>query len=195
MDSLFTSFLIGYSFSVTVSTITLLIGAAYLKQLVSSRHPNNLLDEKLGENIEVAPHHEPSKFKPHDEKLEENDDSPMHMSFRHKSGLAVFVVGITVIIASNLIFSQGTHTSVTTRLVGIFISILSSFFGVLFHWVFAYYSKKNLYRIIEFLMCLYFFAALSITIICALIVDRSSYKHMSLVGWIYYAKNSIGWIV
>lgn len=152
MDSLFTSFLIGYSFSVTVSTITLLIGAAYLKQLVTSRNQAKI-EEKLDENIEAAAQDfEPSKFKPHDKKADEDSESPMHISFRQKTGLTIFMAGIIIIIGSNILFSEGTHSPVATRLVGIFISVLSSFFGVMFHWTFAYYAKKNLYRIIEFLM-------------------------------------------
>ena len=197
MDSLFTSFLIGYSFSVTVSTITLLIGAAYIKDIVSKHKNNNEeeIKENLNENIEEnSKHHEPSKFRPH-EAQEEINLEPHHISFNHKLGLGIFIVGVLVIIISNLISTEGSHSSASIRIAGIFISMLSSLFGALFYFVFAHYSKKSLYRIIEYLICMYFYAALTMTIIWALFVDRSSFKHMSLVGWIYYSNNSYGWIL
>lgn len=75
-----------------------------------------------------------------------------YSSYNDKMGVLLFTLGLLIIVLSGILASDDSNSSKSLILAGNAISFFSALFGIIFHWIFAYYSMKNINRIIEFLL-------------------------------------------
>lgn len=91
-----------------------------------------------------------SKFMPESDNTDKTNQIN-YSSYNDKMGVLTFTLGLLIILLSGILTSDGTSSPKALILAGNAISFFSALFGIIFHWIFAYYSMKNINRIIEFL--------------------------------------------
>ena len=179
-----------------------MLGTTILKRQPVEQENEKIIDKEKQEVEEIKEKKfKKSKFMVSSENTDRTNQIN-YLSYNDKMGVLTYTLGLLVIILSDVLASDGSNSSRSIILAGNAISFFSALFGIIFHWIFAYYAMKNTYRIIEFLLCTYIFASISLTLVWAFFIDTSEYKQMSLIGWLYYASDTyfqdtlnFGWLI
>lgn len=190
ISSPFNAYLLGYAFPPVLSGVIIMFSlVTSLKNICSKSKGNNSHLNQIS-NIE-------SSMSVFDKKPKSKDVfnwgefiKSQHFSLNERYGTGTFFVGVGILILSRVLnlHTEDVHKSYLT---GDLIALLSTFFGIIFQWIFLYYSMKQIYKIIEFITIMYLAAAIFMTIVSVLFFDDSEYKQKSLWGWASYPSNTI----
>ncbi|CAI2368017.1 unnamed protein product [Moneuplotes crassus] len=189
ISSPFNSYLLGYAFPPILSGLIIVLGLTICRQpSQNNAHLNQI------SNIES--HMSVTDNKSREEKVFQPTEyvRSRHVSQNEKYGTILFYVGILILILARILNPEG-HEEHKSYLIGDAIAFGSAFFGIIFQWIFIYYSMRQIYKIIEFFTVMYLSAAAFMTIVTLIFFDDSEYKLKSICGWAVYPADSISLIL
>ena len=184
ISSPFNAYLLGYAFPPLISALILILGCTFFRK---SNKNNSHLNQVS--NIESSRNSHDGNPKAEDVFHLGEHIRQHHVSINEKAGTAIFYFGVLVLLLSRIFYFSKSESH-KAFLTGDGIAFLSAISGIVFQWIFIYYSMKHIYRVIEFLLLVYIFAAVFLTVTTMIFFDDSSYKTKSLYGWISYSTNS-----
>jgi len=168
INSPFTAYLLGYAFPPIFSGLIILLGIMILRSSKPKREEKPKLekepDKENNEVVDQPQSKETSNISLGTSFMQVgNRIRSMHISYNEKLGTTTFYLGLLILLFSSLLSSDQMPKR-KESLAGDAIAFFSAFFGIVFQWIFINYSMRNLNKIVEFLMMMYLFAALFITV-------------------------------
>lgn len=184
ISSPFNAYLLGFSFPPILSALIIILGSTVFR----SNTQENISQSESAQQIEFGGWNKSNSIGASLMDVRSRIRSH-HSSFTEKLGTSSFFLGLFILLMATTIIKNENNQK--QALAGDAIAFFSAFFGIIFQTIFVHYSTKQLFKIVEFLFFMYFFAAVFLTLASMLFFDSSPYKVMSLFGWVYYAQNPI----